>query len=114
MAKLSGERWRCFLPWLAFAPVCVCLSSCRESWVVWLVFARSLSRLWSCLSLFVPCCFWGSFFHCGRRPEDRLCFGGIPLVTYLSLRRVRSIVRMPRQVPGLRIVVRAVTSAHAS
>ena len=40
-------------------------------------------------------------------------FWRYPLGYVSSLRRVGSIVRMPRQVLGLRVVVRAVNSAHA-
>ena len=93
---------------------CLCagvrlLAFLSGSWVACVVFARCLSRLWSCLPLLVPCCFWICVSPCGCRPEDPHCFGGTSLVEYHSLRRVGSIVRMPR-----RIVVRAVTSAHAS
>ena len=102
-----------FLPGLAFAPVRVCLPSCR-----------GLASPGSCspgvcpvcglVFRFCPLLLLGRVSPCGRRPEDRHCFGGIQLVTFYSPRRVGSIVRMPRQVLGLRIVVRAVTSAHAS
>ena len=108
LSFLSFSSWACLCASLRL------LLPLSGSWVAWVVFARCLSRLWSCLSLLVPCCFRGAFLLVDAVPKTGILFQGIPLVTYHSPRGVGSIVRVLRQVLGLRIVVRAVTSVHAS
>ena len=44
------------------------------SWVAWVVFARCLSRLWSCLPLLVPCCFRGAFLLVGAVSNTGIVF----------------------------------------
>ena len=77
-AKLSWERWVCFLPGLALLVVCVCWSSCRGS-LGRLGRVRPVSVASVVLS-FVGCptLLSGCVSLCGRRPENRYCFKGIP------------------------------------
>ena len=63
---------------------------------------------------YVPCCLQGAFLLLDAVPKTGTVFKGFTRVAYHIPRRVGSMIRVPRQVLGLRFVVRAVTSAHAS